>query len=108
MEMQVIDLSCFVSSRPSRKHSPSPLTTDEEEGDSEEDEYVNNRESGRRIESDDSNQIERWALDMTHSAASLSASERLIQAGRHTLKRGGLADMERPERRPRSVIMISR
>ncbi|KAG0604610.1 hypothetical protein M758_10G184300 [Ceratodon purpureus] len=81
----------------SRQRSPSPLTTDKEEEESEDDD--DKRESGRGIE-DDSN-IERWALEVTHSAASWSAYELLLQHN------GGFARMERPEKRPRSVIMIS-
>ena len=91
-------MSVFVWSSTSRKHSPSPLTTDVEKEESEEDEYLE-RESGRG-EVDDL-KMERWALEVTHSAASSSASEMLSQS------KGGLAAMDRPEKRLRSVIMIS-
>lgn len=101
--LQGIDLSVFVWSRARRKPSPSSGTTDREEEESEDDEYVE-RESGRRKE--DALKMERWVLDVTHSIASFSASETLLQGGRHTHK-GGVAAMEQPEKRLRSVITIS-
>lgn len=85
-------------SRTSRKRSPSPSTTDKEEEESVDEEYVE-RGSGRGKEDD--SKMERWALEVTHSTASLSASEMLLQ------HKGGLIGTERPEKRLRSVITIS-
>lgn len=89
--------------RTSRKRSPSPLTTEEDEEESEDVEFVE-REPGRFKEDDP--RMERWVLDVTHSLASLSKSETQLRVG-WQMHRGGLAARERPEKRLRSVIIIS-
>lgn len=86
----------------SRKRSPS-LTTEGDEEESEDVEFVE-REPERWKEGDP--RMERWVLDVTHSLASLSKSEMQLRVGWQTHK-GGLAAKERPEKRLRSVIIIS-
>jgi len=90
-------------SRTSRKRSPSPLTTEGDEEESEDVEFVE-REPERWKKGDP--RMERWVLDVTHSLASLSKSEMQLRVGWQTLK-GGLAARERSEKRLRSVIIIS-
>ncbi|XP_024391205.1 uncharacterized protein [Physcomitrium patens] len=81
------------------KRFSSPEASDEEE-ELEHDEYI--KEDAWRGK-DDHYEVDRWALDVTHSVASLSVSEMLLQAPRHTHKGG----MDNFEKRLRSIITIS-
>lgn len=97
--LEVCWASSIVCSRTASKRFSSPEASDEEE-ELEHDEYI--KEDAWRGK-DDHYEVDRWALDVTHSVASLSVSEMLLQAPRHTHKGG----MDNFEKRLRSIITIS-